>query len=1105
MQHTKATLAAMLLLLPAAPGLAGPAYLRYPDLNGDRLVFTAEGDLWLAAADGGLARRITSNPGNEYHPKFSPDGATIAFSGTYAGNTDVYVMAATGGEPRRLTWHPDPDEVLGFTPDGSRVLFRSRRDDAHGDWHLFTVSVAGGEGERLPLGWAARLSIEPETGRYAFNRTQWERSTWKRYRGGTSTTIWVGDRDRADFAQVTTFAGLNSFPMWHGGRIYFVSDEGGTANIWSMSPDGGDRRQHTRHAEWDARFPSMAPDGRIVYMLAGGIHLFDPATEADREIAVDVASDRALSRVRYPDPARDITWFDISPKGDRLAITTRGEVFSVAVKDGVTLPVTKGSGARESWASFGPKGERLVLVTDATGEEAIESIDAWGRGRATTVLPPGKSGWHFPPAMSPDGKRVAWADQTQTLYVAPAAGGSTTVVDRSRQAEIHEYAWSPDGRWLAYAKHLDTDFSSVFLYDTVAGKTHAVTGPSTNDTSPAWDPDGRYLYFASDRVIDPLLDWQDATYVLIRPTQLFMVLLRKDVRNPMAPLSGLPDSADTSAGNDDGDGKDGKDKGDRPSRPVAIDLDGLQERVVALPVAPGNYGALLASSKKVYYLSYPIQGMADEPDDFDMGDTPPRSTLMSFDLEDKKAVTYLDGVGGFAIARKADKLAVAKGRGELYVLDAGAPPGDKLAEGRVKLDGIVIELDPRAEWSQIYYEGWRHMRDFVWEPDLGGLDWVAIRDRYATLLPSLSTRDDLRDLMGEVIGELGTSHTYVWGGDQGVAVPGVTTGLLGADLSRAGDAFRVDRIYRGDPADRADSPLLAPEARVREGSYILELDHRPVPAGRPFEAALAGLAGKPVVLTVNASASRQGARDVVVTPLADDHPLRYADWVRKNREYVATRTEGKMGYIHLPDMGTSGLVAFNTWFYPQLDREGMVVDVRWNRGGFVSQMILEHLQRRLVSFDRSRAGGVFPYPARTLNGPFVVITNEMAGSDGDIFPYVVQLQKLAPVIGKRSWGGVVGIRADKLMVDGGMLTQPEYAWWDPSRGWGLENHGVDPDIVVDDLPQDVARGVDAQLDTAIETLLKLHAEHPPVEPGFGPAPIKTREAFQSELPQAPAP
>jgi len=1100
------------VLLAAATGwvLASTAgYLRYPDVHDDSVVFTAEDDLWLAPASGGTARRLTVHIGREYVPKFSPDGKLIAFTGQYDGNADVFVVSAAGGEPRRLTWHPSGDEVVGWTPDGKKIVFRSSREEPHGSSEMFTIPASGGDPTKLPLGWVARLDIDPESGRYAFNRTSRENRTWKRYRGGTSTAIWVGDPRRDDYEQITAFDGMNAFPMWHGGRIYHLSDRGGTANLWSIDSNGSNRKQHTDFGKWDARFPSMGPDGRVVFMLAGGIHIFDPSDGRERKIDVELPSDHVLTRVRYPDPSRYLTFFDLSPDGERLAVTVRGEIFSVPVKDGVTLPVTRGSGARESWGSFGPEGKRLLYVTDGAREEEIRSIDAWGRGESQVVKPAAAAGWHFPPVYSPDGKWIAYSDQTHTLFVIPAEGGKSKKVDRSEQSEIRDYTWSPDSRWLAYHKNLRTDYASVYLYDVEKAETHAVTGPDTDDYSPAWDPEGRYLYFLSGRTTNPLLGARDLENINIRPAKPYLVLLRPDVKNPFAHLAGMPPDEEEAEENGEdaekesdkkdekGDGKKEDGKKDEEVKPIEIAFDGLADRVVAFPVEAGDYFGLSATKQNVFWISVPLKGMADAPALF--AEAEPDASLMSFSLEKKKAKPFMSGVSGYSLSVKADKLAVMKQRGQIFVVGAGAPPGKDLDESKVKLDGVVVELDPREEWEQIYYEGWRHMRDFYWDEGLGGIDWKAIRDQYASLLPRLASRDDLRDVMGEVIGELSTSHTYVFGGDRGVRVPRVTTGLLGADVVRDGDSFRVERVYRGSPADDSRSPLAEPGVDVREGQYILAVNHLPLRSDRPFYAGLEGLGGKDVLLTVNDKPKLEGSRDVVVTTMRGENRVRYCDWVRRNREYVAEKTDGKIGYLHIPNMMGEGLIAFNTWFYPQLDKEGMVVDTRWNGGGFVSQMILERFQRHLVSFDRARGGGISTYPYRVLNGPFVVLTNEFAGSDGDIFPAAVQLEGLAPVIGVRSWGGVVGIRGDKRLVDGGFLTQPEFAWWDPVQGWDLENRGVEPDIEVQNLPQELASGIDAQLERAITEVMALHGQHPPIRPDFGPARPRGRDAYIEEL------
>ncbi len=1103
---------ALPLLVVAAwcAAAATPAYIRYPDLNGNRIVFAAEGDLWLVADTGGVARRLTTHPGTEYFPRFSPDGKWVAFTGEYDGNQDVFVIPAAGGEPRRLTWHPGPDQVVGWTPDSAKVLFRSHAENPEA-WELFAVGTDGSDPEKLPIGWAARIDIDPDSGTWAFNRVTSEGRTWKRYRGGMASDIWVGRPDRADFRKIGDFPGPQEFPMWHAGRIYFTCDEGGTVNIWSMRPDGSDRKRHTDFKEWDARWPAMARDGRIVFTLGADVYLMNTRDDAVRKVDVDLPSDFALTRERYPEPGRTLTSLDLAPKGDRILIATRGELFTIPVKDGPTMPVTHGSGARESRARFSPDGARVVYVTDEPGEEQIRTVDAWGRGAAKAVTPAGQPGWRLAPHWSPDGKMIAYADQTQTLYVVPAEGGTPQAADHSDQQPIRDYVWSPDGRWLAYSKAARTDYAAIYIYDTKDGSVHRVTGPNTNDTSPAWDPQGRYLYFLSTRATNPVLDINELNVIEAKNGRPFMVLLRKDVPDPFAATKGLPaaeksgkGAADAAKGDEKASGgkaggKDaGKDeKGEKPPEPVTIDFDGLADRFLELPnVERGVYTNLGATGKFVYWLSQPIEGMNEQPGIFE--EAPPNATLIGYDLDKKKVKPFTEGVSDYVIALKTDRIAVMKKKGDIFVFDAGASAGDA-SDAKVSLAGVVVELDPREEWRQIFYEAWRQERDFYWDAGMAGLDWKAIGDRYATLLPRLANRSDLSDLVGEMIGELNTSHTYVFGGDPGVRVPRVSTGLLGADVAREGDAYRVVRIYRGDPADNLRSPLDQPGVAVTEGSYILAVNHRPFAKGRPFIAAFEDLAGKDVVLTVNAKPSAEGARDVVVEPLESDAELRYADWVRRNREYVAAKTGGKIGYLHLTDMQASGMTEFNTWFYPQLDKEGLIVDVRWNHGGFVSEIILERLRRKVDAFGRARGGSLNTYPYRTLNGPFVCLTNQFAGSDGDIFPAAVQIEKLAPVIGMRSWGGVVGINGIRPLVDGGLLTEPEGAWNDPQKGWTIENHGVDPDIVVENLPQEVARGTDAQLDRAIAEVMKLHDAHPPTKPKFDRVRDRSREAFRKEL------
>jgi len=1095
--HVRSSLLAIAAALWASSvASARTGYYQFPDLHDHAIVFASEGDLWTVADTGGTARRLTTHAGAEYFPRYSPDGKAIAFTGEYGGNRDVYVIPADGGEPRRLTWHPEIDEVIGWMPDGKRIVFRSHagNDTTSGfEWHLFTVPVDGGEPEPIPLGWAGRLAIDPASKRWAFNRSSVEFRTWKRYRGGTAPTIWVGDPARGDFKEVAKTQGAEAFPMWSGGRIFFLSDQGGTGNLWSMKPDGSELKRETHETAWDVRWPAVAPDGRIVFSLGGDLHVYEPASGKDRKLEVDVPSERRLARVRYPSAEKSMTSFELSPDGDRLAVVTRGEIMSVAIKNGVTLPITRGSAARERGAAFSGDGKNLIYITDASGEEELRVIDAWGRGQPRVLVPAGKTGWHFPPVGSPDGKWIAYADQTQTLYVVPAAGGPPRTVDHSAQAEINEYAFSPDGRYLAYTLPLPTDYTALKIFDTQTGKSVAITGATTADANPAWDPEGRYLYFLSDRAANPVLDHRDEENVELRTTRPFLLVLQKDGKNPFANTAGLPPRPGGPEARKPDDKKP-DDKKPRQVKPVRIDFDGLADRYVAFPVPLGNYTGLAATAKAVFYADVPIRGVTENMD----ADGPPDSTLVAFDLEKRKPRPFLDGVTRWKLA--GDKLAIAR-KTDLFVVDAGKPPSpEELGEQKIAMANLVVELAPQDEWRQIYDETWRMMRDFYWDASMGGVDWRAQRDKYRALLPRLGTRDELNDLLGELIGELATSHTYIFGGDPGTELPQVSTGLLGIDAARKGIGYEVTRVYRGDPADGVRSPLDEPGVNVRTGDVLLAVNHRPFGAGEPLLAAFDNLADKDVVLTVNARPDFTGARDVVIRPMRSERRLRYVDWVRRNREYVSQKTGGKVGYIHLPDMGGNGLIAFDTWFYPQVDKQALVVDVRWNGGGFVSQRILERMRRKVLGVIHARGGGSGQYPMRSVDGPFVVLTNEYAGSDGDIFPTVVQLDKLAPVIGKRSWGGVVGIRGDKSLVDGGLPTQPEFAFWDPTQRWGTENRGVIPDIEVTDLPQDVAHGLDAQLDRGVAEVQRLMAQHPPIKRDFSGIPDRSRKAFEKREP-----
>jgi tricorn protease len=943
------------------------------------------------------------------------------------------------------------------------------------------VPAGGGAVEKLPLGRAALLEVEPGTGRVAFNRGSRAYSTWKRYRGGEAQDIWVGAMG-GPYTRATTFPGTDAFPMWRDGRLTFLSDQGGSANLWSMNADGSDRRPLTDVTDWDLRWPAMGDDGTVVAMWAGDLVLIDPAGAVTR-LDIELPSESMELREHTPNPASAVSWFDLSPDGNHLAVVTRGDIVLVPVDGdaGITLPLTQTSGARERRVVFGPEGKRVAYVSDAGGSQTLVVHPLIGEGEPQRLDRDREAGWLFPPTWSPDGAHIAYADETFGLYIADVKRNRTREVARATKWEIDEYVWSGDGRWLAYTMPESNSYRSIFLYDTKRDETHRVTSSTTDDFSPSFAPDGTALYFISHRNVSPLVEYEtrDFNHMNIFQGRLYACLLRDDVPHPFAPKwVPLGEEAE-----DDGE------KGDDEPAPVEIDTDGLIARTVEVPVPAGRYEGLTAGNGALYYFAGDVPGATEE--------APEGGTVNVFDLEEQEAKPFLRNVTTYWYHPACNKVSARLADERMVVVGGGVPP-DGLDDAVVNLGNIVIEIDPAAEWAQKYHEAWRDLRDHFWDPEMGGVDWDAVGEQYATLLPRVGSPTELRDVIGQLIGELGTSHTYIWGGDRGRRGKPRSIGLLGIDAVREGDAYRIERIYRGDPADRTPSPLLQPGVNVAEGSYILAVNRRPLRADRSFEGNFQNLAGKTVLLTVNDRPRMKGAREVVVTPLGSDGRLRYVDWVRRNREAVLAASDGKIGYIHLPDMDEAGLREFETWFYPQLTLEGMVVDVRYNGGGWVSQLILDRLRRRPLHFDINRYGEPDTYPFRVLNGPFVVLVNEEAGSDGDIFPSMVQSEGLAPVIGTRSWGGVIGIRSEKSLVDGTMVTHPEFATWEPERGWILENHGVDPDIVIDNLPHEEAAGTDPQLTRAIEEVLRLHAENPPIEVTLRAKPQRSRSAYRNE-------
>ncbi|HWW03001.1 MAG TPA: PDZ domain-containing protein [Candidatus Acidoferrum sp.] len=1083
----------------AAADTLPDGFYRYPTIGGGAIVFAAEGDLWKVPVRGGVALRLTAYEGEECFPKISPDGRLIAFTAQYEGNNDVYVMTTSGGEPVRLTFHPAPDEAIGWTSDG-KILFRSRRDTPNNDFRIYKISPEGGLPEMIPLEPAAWISFEPNGARCAFQKLGLEFHNWKRYKGGEAEKIYVGSLENDAFKEVTHYDGKNAFPMWApDGRIYFVTDRWGRPNLASMKPDGSDVKRLTRFEDYDVRWPSMG-DGKIVYQHKMDIWVYELATGKNEMVPIQLPSDRLQVREKFVDPKAYLKGWALSKDGERIVLETRGDLFVARTKKkGLIRRLTESSAARTKSPAFSPDGKTVAAWTEVNGEEQLllHAADNAEPPKQVGTTPPG---WHFAPAWSPDGKRLAWGDERYQLKITDVAGGETVVVDHG-EWEISHYTWSPDSRYLAYELMQSNLFSQVRVWDEQSKRTFEATEPTYNATFPAWDPKGKYLYFFSDRFINPFLDRFEARFIVNDATLPCVLALQADGRLPFAPRGDTdPEKPKDKKDKEKDDKSKDKDKDSKEKEekiePIKIDFDGLMDRFVQVPVPPGNYSELVALEGKLHWLKTPNRGMM--PYNEEDPEEDPGGELQTYDIEKEKVSTITSGVKAYAVSLDRTVL-VYQTKDGFVRLEAGAtaaPKDDEAKEAKLDLSGWSLSINPREEWKQMLHEAWRLQRDFFYDPKMHGVDWEGVWTQYGALADRIGSRGDLADCLGEMFGELNVGHAYHGGGDIRSGKK-IGTGLLAADLKYdpATGFWQIQKIYRGDfPMPDWTSPLSRPDLRVKTGQWLVAIDGKPLVKGEDYLKRLANRAGQEVELSVNDTASLSGARRVVVKTVAEDTRVRYADWVRQNREYVDKKSNGQIGYIHLYDMSARGLRQFARDYPPQWRKRGLIMDDRWNHGGFVAPMLLAHLDRKILAIGGTRYGNIDTVPSHAFSGYMACLINRQGGSDCETFALGFKNFKLGPVIGTRTWGGWVGIRGDKPLRDGGMITQPEFGGWDPKgAAWIIEGHGVDPDVELDLNPDGLIHGNDLQLDYAIEHLMKEIAKAPrdlAPAPPIAPRPLR---------------
>ncbi len=1060
------TLAAAVMAV-STPSLAQVSgYYNYPDISGDQIVFSSENDLWLISASGGEATRLTSDPGTESHPRFSPDGTKIAYSGTYDGNTDVYVISTAGGAPVRLTYHLFSDQPTGWSPDGEFVFHQSARNHPNFNRRVFKVPVSGGVPEEVPIGSASYFTMADDGETVAFNRNYVQTRTWKRYGGGLADDIWVGNLAEDNFFQLTEYFGNDLTPMFVGDRVYFCSERDGRMNLWSTNRDGDDLRQHTEFDDFDVRWPETDGETRIVFQHGADIWLYDTETEDAEVVDIELRSDRVWTRTQFPKAEDYLESAYVSDDGKKTLLTIRGDVFNAPVDLGLEIPVTASPGSREMHAVFGGDEEQYaVYFSDKSGEYELYKSDARSGANEEMITKPGDERRGNHPVseifVANNGENVAWSDQTGTLYWTNLTTKTLTIVDSSDTWELNEAEWSPDGRWLAYSKYLQTEYQQIYIHDTQTGENHAVTDEFFDSSSPSWDPAGDYLFFESDRTFDRMGGAFEYEVIMTDPTKLYALPLRKDVKSPFWEEDPYEaDDEKKAKEEEEGSDEEEAESEEEDAKDIEIDFDGIADRVVPFPMENGTYGGISAVADMIFYFS-------NDGSQWD---------LMTWKYKDRDAEpkTFAENVNSYRLSRDRSHIVYMSGDKVSVMATTEEEASDK-AKGP-KLSEITLLLDPVAEWRQILAETYRFNRDFFYMADMAGVDWKGRYESYSELFDRVGIRAELNDIISNLIAELGHGHTYLWGaGDNPNKGRSVSTGSLGADFAVKDDQVVLSRIRRGESWDPdLRSPLNNHQTReIQEGWALLAVNGKEVTTDVDPYSYFWGLANKEVLIRVSSDGSDENAKNYRVKLLSDDSALRYRQWVKDNRAYVSEKSNGEIGYIHLPDMSTPGLIAFFRDFYPQIQKKALVVDVRWNGGGNVSQLLTRRLSEKLYNLGMTQNfEALSTYPSRVFIGPMACIINESAGSDGDIFPRTFSKMELGPLIGTRTWGGVVGIRGGTRFVDNGSVSIPEFGHYDMETGYTIENYGIDPDIEVAFTPSEEAAGEDPQLDRTIEYLLE---------------------------------
>ena len=1056
----------------------GTRMLRHPAVSRDLIAFEYAGELWSVSRGGGTAKRLTSTPGVEIDPYFSPDGAQIAFTSTVAANTDVYVMPTAGGNPRRLTFHPASDRVKGWTPDGRGVIFTSVRTSSplEGYFRLWKIGAEGGQPEPLPLPRASDGSYSPDGGRLAFEEfplpifpVWYETSYWRHYRGGRTHPISVVNLANNSVEKLPWTNSNDSIPMWVGNTIYFVSDRDFTANLFAYRTDTKQLTKITSHDDFDIMSASAGSDA-VVYEQAGYIHLLDTKTGKAKQLNIEVTGDLPWMRPQFKKVDGLIRNAQLSPGGVRAAFEARGEIFTVPAAKGDYRNLTTSSGAHDRDPAWSPDGAQIIWLSDASGEYKLMLGDPLGLTEPRAIPLP-SAAFYLNPAWSPNGDRILLEDNHSNLWTIDVKSGASLKIDTDDYPDpirSLDASWSPDSKWITYSKNLKSRLQAIFIYSVAEKKAYQITDGLADSISPTFDAGGKYLYFLASTDFGPQTGWLDMSSI-DHPTRrsIYLAILSSDEPSPFLPETGdEPIPVPTPAADETPKPKPTNEtvKPKAASDSVRIDFDKIKQRIVSVKVPPADYGNLKSGPAGTFFYTEPIAGTGT-------------LRLQKYQIKSDAAVPFMEGIAQYSISADRKKLLYGARGGRWGIVGTDAPA--KVGDGALNVAQLQMQVDPREEWANIFRETWRIQRDFFYDPKMQGADWNAIYKKYLPLLAHVNHRVDLGYLIAQVGGELTIGHSYLTGqGD----IPGedpVSVGMLGADIEIENNHYRIKRIYNGEnwnPELRA--PLNAPGIKVAEGDYILEVNGKRLDSTTNFYSVFETTANRQTVLRINNKPALEGSRLVTVVPVASESGLRTRAWVEDNRRQVDKLSGGRLAYVWLPNTGGPGYSSFIRYFYAQQDKEGTVVDVRYNQGGQVADFVVNELDKKPMGFFTLRDGNSFFSPIAGVYGPKVMLINESAGSGGDALPYYFKLRKLGPLVGTRTWGGLVGTLGVPPTIDGGGITAPSLAFFNLEGKYDVENIGVAPDIEVENTPAEVMKGHDSQLERAVAEAMKLLEKNP---------------------------